>query len=84
MSNFKFKASQLQAGDLKPLSSGLYVRVKNYLGWIKKHAASGTCGKKRKSKKSSKKKKKKRKRRRKKSKKKKRKKKKKKRKRKRG
>merc|ERR1719234_23029 len=26
--------------------SGLYVRVKNYLAWIKKHAASGACGKK--------------------------------------
>ena len=25
---------------------GLFVRVKNYLGWIKKHAASGTCAKK--------------------------------------
>ena len=24
---------------------GLYVRVKNYLGWIKKHAASGACAK---------------------------------------
>ena len=31
--------------------SGLYVRVKNYLGWIKKHAASGACGKTRKKKK---------------------------------
>merc|ERR1711974_515016 len=24
-------------------SPGLYVRVKNYLAWIKKHAASGAC-----------------------------------------
>ena len=44
---------------LSPTSPGLYVRVKNYLAWIKKHAASGKCGKKKKKKKSKKKKKKK-------------------------
>ena len=27
----------------QPTSPGLYVRVKNYLAWIKKHAASGAC-----------------------------------------
>ena len=26
-----------------PISLGLYVRVKNYLAWIRKHAASGAC-----------------------------------------
>ena len=40
--------------------SGLYVRVKNYLAWIKKHAASGACEKSPKQKKTSKKKRKKR------------------------
>ena len=46
--------------DIQPTNfSGLYVRVKNYLAWIKKHAASGSCGKrqKKKTKKKSKKKK---------------------------
>ena len=36
-------------GDVSVLSlqflKGLYVRVKNYLAWIKKHAASGACDK---------------------------------------
>ena len=46
---------------LSPISLGLYVRVKNYLAWIKNHAASGACVKKssKKKKKKSKKKKKK-------------------------
>ena len=30
---------------ISPSYPGLYVRVKNYLGWIKKHAASGACAK---------------------------------------
>ena len=29
--------------DSPLISLGLYVRVKNYLAWIKKHAASGAC-----------------------------------------
>ena len=27
----------------QPTSLGIYVRVKNYLAWIQKHAASGAC-----------------------------------------
>ena len=47
--------------DIQPTNfSGLYVRVKNYLAWIKKHAASGACEKSPKQKKTSKKKRKKR------------------------
>ena len=35
----------------QPTSLGLYVRVKNYVAWIKKHVDSGECTKKKKKKK---------------------------------